>query len=112
MSTNLTNNTGNFVHAVHFWLKEPNNEKVRAAFEASLSNFINNSIFIKTRHLGSPASTDRPIIDTSYTYALVVTFDNKEKHDAYQIEKGHLQFIEECNGFWDKVLIYDSVSIL
>ena len=112
MSTNLTNNTGNFVHAVHFWLKEPENEKIRATFETSLSNFINNSVFIKTKHLGTPASTDRPIIDTSYTYALVVTFDSKEKHDAYQIEEGHLQFIEECKDFWKKVLIYDSVSIL
>jgi hypothetical protein len=112
MTINLTNNKGNFVHAVHFWLKEPGNEKVRATFEASLSNFVNNSVFIKTRHLGSPASTDRPIIDKSYTYTLIVTFENKEMHDAYQIEEGHLQFIKECNGFWDKVLIYDSVSIL
>ena len=112
MSTNLTNKSRTFVHAVHFWLKEPENEKVRATFEASLSQFINNSVFIKTKHVGTPASTDRPVIDNTYTYALVVTFENKEKHDAYQIEEGHLKFIEECKDFWDKVLIYDSESIL
>lgn len=112
MTKNLTNKTGNFVHAVRFWLKEPNNEKIRATFEASLSHFINNSTFIKTKHLGTPSSTDRPIIDTSYTYALVVTFENKKMHDAYQMEENHLKFIEECKDFWEKVLIFDSESIL
>ena len=109
---NLTNSQGNFVHVVYFWLKEPANEKVRATFEASLTSFINNSSFASTKYLGTPADTDRGVIDNSYTYCLMVTFDSKEQHDQYQVEEGHLQFIEECSELWTKVVVYDSENVL
>ena len=103
---------GNFVHSVYFWLHNPDNNEDRQAFEKSLTNFINNSEFIQTKHLGTPADTDRGVIDTSYTYCLIVTFENKAMHDKYQVEAGHLQFIEESSKLWDKVLIYDSENLL
>ena len=103
---------GNFVHSVYFWLHNPDNNEDRQDFEKSLTNFINNSKFIQTKHLGTPADTDRGVIDTSYTYCLIVTFENKAMHDKYQVEAGHLQFIEESSKLWDKVLIYDSENLL
>ena len=103
---------GDFVHVVYFWLKEPENQEDRSSFEKSLTNFINNSEFIQTKHLGTPAATDRGVIDNSYTYCLLVTFENKEMHDKYQVEEGHLQFIEESSNLWEKVLVYDSENLL
>lgn len=109
----LTKSTDqNFLHIVYFWLINPNDKEVREIFEKSLSNFINNSKFIETKHLGVPAATDRGVIDSSYTYCLKVTFDSKASHDQYQVEAGHLQFIEECSQLWDRVLVYDSENIL
>ncbi len=60
--------------------------------------------------VGVPADTDRPIIDRSYSYALVVMFRDAAGHDAYQVHPVHDRFREECAGFWRKVQIYDSVG--
>ncbi|ADY53142.1 Stress responsive alpha-beta barrel domain-containing protein [Pseudopedobacter saltans DSM 12145] len=103
---------GKFVHTVLFWLKNPDSKKDREAFEKSLTKFVNTSVFIKTKHLGVPASTDRPVIDKTYSYCLMVTFDSREMHDKYQEEVAHKVFISESEHLWKKVLIYDSENIL
>ena len=59
-------------------------------------------------HIGTPAQTNRPVIDNSYTYSLIVTFPSKEEHDEYQQEEVHQVFIEEAKELWKKVLVYDS----
>ena len=103
---------GNFAHTVFFWLKNPDNNIDRKAFEASLTRFINNSGFIKTKHIGVPAKTDRGVIDNSYTYSLLLTFNSKEDQDKYQDEPNHKKFIEESSSLWTKVVVYDSENIL
>lgn len=105
-------NQGNFAHIVFFWLKNANSEDDRNTFEASLKRFVNTSVFIKTKHVGTPANTDRPVIDSSYTYCLSLTFANKSDQDQYQEEAGHHRFIEECAELWEKVIVYDSENIL
>jgi hypothetical protein len=101
-----------FNHTVYFWLKEPDNAAHRAAFEESLSTFIQNSDFVRSMHLGVPADTDRPVIDTSYTYSLALTFDSAEDQDRYQEEPAHLKFIEESSDLWERVVVYDSINLL
>ncbi len=101
---------GEFIHTVFFWLKNPDTKSDREAFEKSLKKFIDQSEFIQTKHFGTPADTDRPVIDNSYTYCLMVSFASKEDHDKYQAEAGHKLFIEESSSLWDKVLVYDSVN--
>ena len=103
---------GKFAHSVFFWLKNPENIKERVAFEKSLFNFINQSIYIKTKHIGTPANTDRAVIDSSYTYSLLLTFDDKANHDKYQEEPNHKLFIKECADLWEKVVVYDAITII
>ncbi|HMQ46938.1 MAG TPA: Dabb family protein [Saprospiraceae bacterium] len=100
---------GPIAHVVYFWLKNPDAAEDRAAFEKSLTTFIKNSKFAKTYHIGIPAATPpRPVVDASYTYNLIVTFDTLEDQEGYQAEPAHLQFIEECKDLWDRVVVYDS----
>ncbi len=101
-----------FKHTVFFWLKEPNNLLHRQTFESSLKRFINNSEYIQTEHIGVPADTDRAVIDNSYTYCLSLGFSSKKNQDKYQDEPVHKVFIEESGDLWEKVLVYDSISIL
>ena len=101
-----------FVHTVYFWLKNPNNQAEKAKFEASLKRFITSSKYIKTKHIGVPANTNRPVINSSYTYCLSLTFTSKAEQDKYQDEDVHKVFIKESEMLWEKVLVYDSVSIL
>lgn len=102
---------GSFIHTVYFWLKEPDNEVSREKFVKSLSTFIDNSAFIQSKHLGTPADTNREVIDNSYTYCLVATFNSKEDQDKYQAEAGHLKFIEESKDLWEKIIVYDSENL-
>ena len=100
-----------FKHTVFFWLKEPNNPSKKEAFETSLNKFIDSSEYIQTKHIGTPASTNRGVIDSSYTYCLSLGFSSKEKQDKYQDEPAHKVFIEESSGLWGRVVVYDSISI-
>ncbi len=104
---------GDFVHAVYFWMANPDNTEEREAFEKSLFQFLDASEFIVTSHVGTPAATThRDVVDGSYTYSLVLTFKNAEDEAGYQKEDVHLKFIEESQHLWTKVLVYDSENIL
>lgn len=98
-------------HTVLFWLKEPTNTTVRTKFESELKKLVADSQHITYHHIGSPASTDRPVIDRSYTYCLFVTFSGMEAHDKYQVEPAHKHFLAECKELWEKVVIYDSENL-
>jgi len=97
-----------FIHMVFFWLKNPTNEQDRSEFEKAAHKLLNTSQYAKKIHLGSPAKTERPVVDSSYTYCLKVTFENIDTHDKYQIEPAHKLFIAEAAKLWERVLIYDS----
>jgi hypothetical protein len=99
-----------FIHHVYFWLKEPVNTEVRKKFEKALKELVTVATIVGY-HLGVPAPTNRDVIDTSYTYSLLVTFKNKPDQDIYQTHPTHLKFIADCQDLWKKVVVYDSVSI-
>lgn len=102
------NTQESFVHIVLFWLKNPTNELDRKAFEQHMNTFLETSKYAKNKHFGVPAKTNRPVVDSSYTYCLKVTFDNLDDHDNYQAEVPHRFFISEASYLWKRVLIYDS----
>lgn len=102
---------GDFVHIVFFWLKNPDSEDDRAAFLKEIRAYTSHIDVIKNLHIGSPADTSRPVIDSSYTYCLVTSFDSKADHDAYQAHPLHKQFIANAEHLWEKVLVYDSEMV-
>ena len=98
-----------FVHTVYFWLKP----SLTAAQQQAFVDGVKSLIGIKTvrfGHLGVPATTDRPIIVRDYSYALVVAFDDEAGQEHYQVVDTHTTFRDQCGTFWDKVVIYDSIS--
>ncbi len=100
-----------FAHTVYFWLKNPNNTDDRAKFETSLVKFLKNSKYAKTNFIGIPPVAKRDVVDGSFTYSLIVTFESAEAQESYQSEKAHLTFIEECKDLWEKVIVYDSQGL-
>lgn len=99
-----------FVHHVFFWLKKPLTKEVRIKFEKALNELVTIETIVG-KHLGTPANTDRGVIDSSYSYSLLLTFNSKEDQDIYQTHPTHLKFIAECEDLWEKVVVYDSISI-
>ncbi|RJE70316.1 Dabb family protein [Reichenbachiella sp. MSK19-1] len=100
-----------FSHSVLFWLKDPENQEVRTQFETEAKKLIASSEYAHFGHFGTPAGTDRPVVDNSYTYSMIVTFESKEDHDKYQVEPAHLHFIDQCKVLWTKVQVYDAISL-
>ncbi len=98
----------NFAHVVYFWFKNPDNASDRAKFEKSLQTFLENSKYAKTNFIGIPPKAVRDVVDDSFTYNLIVTFESAETQTAYQNEEAHLIFIQECKDLWDKVIVYDA----
>ncbi len=99
-----------FVHHVFFYLKPELDSEQQAAFEAGVSSLLGIKT-VKIGDVGKPASTDRPVIDRSYSYSLLLAFENLADHDAYQIDPVHLKFVESCQQYWERVQIYDSETI-
>lgn len=100
-----------FVHTVFFWLNKPDSQPDRQQFEAALKKFLGKSAFAKTNFIGTPPKASRDVVDGSFTYSLVVSFESAEAQEAYQKEQPHLDFIEEASHLWKKVIVYDSKGI-
>lgn len=98
-----------FVHSVYFWLRDDLSSTDRTAFVDGIRSLCEIDS-VQQGFVGTPAGTDRPIIDASYSYALVVSFADTAAHDAYQAHPVHDRFRERCAGAWKKIVIYDAVS--
>ena len=107
---NETQLSGRFVHHVLFWFAEPENPDARTEFEGALRDLVSIDLIVAS-NIGAPASTDREVIENSYTYSMVTTFANKADQDAYQIHPDHLKFVEKYSHLWTKVMVIDSESI-
>ena len=97
-----------FIHHVFFWLKEPENTEARKQFELGLQNLIKVPQ-IQSYHIGTPVESPREMVDDSFTYSYMVFFKSKEDQEIYQTHPIHLQFIEDCQHLWKKVIVYDAM---
>lgn len=100
-----------FAHTVYFWLENPDSQEDRNAFETSLQKFLDNSGYAKTKFIGKPPKASRDVVDGSFTYSLIVTFESAEAQQNYQDEAPHKLFIEESSKLWTKVIVYDSKAV-
>ena len=98
-----------FVHSVYFWLRDDLSPADTTKFVDGIRSLTTIDV-VQLGFIGTPAETNREIIDRSYSYALVVTFPDAAAHDAYQVHPVHDAFRENCAGFWKKIVIYDAVS--
>ena len=103
-------NEKKFVHVVNFYLKPDLPAADVKKFEETLSSLGKIETLLMF-NIGKPAKTDRPVIDKSYSYCMLTVFKDEAGHDIYQEHPLHLQFIEICNSFWEKVVIFDSETI-
>ena len=97
-----------FTHAVYFWLNKPYDAGERIQFETALRKLFRNSMYTKTNFLGSPPEASRDVVDDSFTYVMIVTFESAEAQDAYQKEQAHLEFIAETAHLLKHYVVYDA----
>ena len=100
-----------FVHTVYFWLNNPDSEEDQKQFEKAMKKFMKKSKHANTHYVGKPPKATRDVVDDSFTYSLIVSFKSAKEQEKYQNEKAHLEFIEEAQNLWNKVIVYDSQGI-
>ena len=94
-------------HHVLFWLKADTTDEQKAAFRASLQTLENIEV-VKTFHIGTPAPIERAVVDTTYTFSLILFFEDLAAHDVYQVHPLHKAFLDEFKQYFEKVIIYDA----
>lgn len=98
------------MHHVFFWLKDPASVEDRKKLEEGIKS-LKAIESIRKFHVGVPAKTDRPVIESSYDFSELLIFDSLKDQQAYQDHPVHLKFVEDCSSLWSKVIVYDSVDI-
>lgn len=97
------------IHSVFFWLKEGLSETDEKAFLGGLES-LREVGSVRSLHIGPPAPTEeRGVVDNSFSYALIVHFDDVAGQDAYQIDPIHTKFVEDHKDKWTKVVVYDNM---
>lgn len=96
-----------FSHVVIFWTdkSKPNatNDLIAGA-----ERFLRPIPGIIHFHVGSMASSSRPVVDQTYQVALNVVFDSKKAQDDYQVHPLHVEFVEKVfKPNCQKVVVYD-----
>lgn len=94
-------------HHVLFWLKADTTEEQKNAFRKSLQTLENIEV-VKTFHIGTPATIERAVVDVTYTFSLILFFEDLAAHDVYQVHPLHKAFLDEFRIYFEKVVIYDA----
>ena len=99
-----------FVHHVYFWLNNPDSQADKDALMAGLE-LLREVPTISLSHIGTPAPTNRDVIDTSYAVSWMCFFETGLDQDTYQTHPIHLNFVDTCKHLWEKVIVYDSIGM-
>ncbi|HTF81584.1 MAG TPA: Dabb family protein [Cytophagales bacterium] len=94
-------------HHVLFWLKADISETQKAAFRKGLES-LQKVETVRSLHIGTPAPISRAVVDTTYTFSLLLMFDDLSGHDIYQVHPVHKAFLDEFRSMFEKVVIYDA----
>ncbi|MGV3508119.1 MAG: Dabb family protein [Sphingobacteriaceae bacterium] len=94
-------------HHVLFWLKADTSDEQKAAFKEGLDS-LKGVETIKSIYIGTPAPIERAVVDTTYTFSLMIVFDDLAGHDVYQVHPIHQAFLDKFRILFDKVVIYDA----
>lgn len=92
-------------HSVYFWLD--NSLCDDDAFERGLRALFEIEV-VSAGSFGRAAGTpERTVTHNSFDYALVLEFEDIEKHNAYQVHPEHKVFVENFSQWFKEVRVFD-----
>lgn len=100
---------GPIIHSVYFWLKEGLSAEEEADFPGFFE-MLRGISSVQTLKYGKPAPVNpRPVVDNSFSYNLIVTFENIDDINNYETHPDHLAAIEKYQKYWSKVEVRDTL---
>jgi hypothetical protein len=99
------------VHHVFFWLKNPASQEDLAKLLKGLATLAQIES-VRGAHFGVPASTEkRDVVDSSFSASEILFFDDTAGQKTYQDHPIHKKFVEDCSHLWERVVVYDALSV-
>ena len=99
------------VHHVFFWLKNPASKEDLAQLLKGLATLTRIET-VRGAHFGVPASTEkRDVVDNSFSASEILFFDDTLGQKTYQDHPIHKKFVEDCSHLWERVVVYDAMSV-
>ena len=99
--------TGTVVHLVLCWLNEPGNEESISKLVKASESFRSIPGVLEVR-TGTPLISDRPVVDSSYDIAIMITFSSAEALADYQKHPLHQQASADIlKPLVKRLLVYD-----
>ncbi|MVZ60739.1 Dabb family protein [Sphingobacterium humi] len=103
--------SGTIVHSVYFWLKEGITAEEEQEF-LQFFEILKKVPGIKDLQVGKPSpTTPRPVVDNSFSYFLMVTFNSMDDINTYEKHPEHLAASEAFSKYWTKVEVKDATLI-
>ena len=99
--------TNIFVHHVLFYLKNPASAADKNKLLEGLQKLAKIEC-IRFSDIGTPATTNRAVIERDYTYSWLCIFNTADEEIVYQEHPIHDEFRNNYAHLWEKVVIYDS----
>ena len=98
-------------HHVFFWLKNPGSKEDQQKLVEGVKTLAKIET-IRQLHVGIPADTEkRPVVDNSYAVSELIFFDDMAGQNIYQDHPIHKKFVDEYSHLWEKVIVYDSLTV-
>jgi hypothetical protein len=99
------------IHHVFFWLKNPSSQEDLDKLLKGLQT-LKKIETVREIYIGLPAATEqRSVVDGTYQVSELLFFTDLEGQKAYQDHPVHKKFVEDCSHLWEKVIVYDSVTV-
>jgi hypothetical protein len=93
-------------HVAFFWLNDGLDEEQHSRFRKGL-DLLTKESHVRERSIGQPSATNRDVVDSTYSYAIVLKFEDLVAHNAYQVSDAHQVFADTCFDMIKRVQVYD-----
>ncbi len=95
------------LHAVYFSLNDRSPDAVASLIASCREHLTGHPGEVRFQ-VGTCAPYDRHVNDRDWDVMLLIVFNSRETHDAYQVAPRHTQFIAENATNWSKVRVFDA----
>ena len=95
-------------HSVYFWLDHSLRDDGAVAFEGGLRALFEIDVVSSGRFGRAAGTPERAVTHNSFDYALVLEFEDMERHNAYQIHPEHEVFVEKFSPWFREVRVFDT----
>jgi hypothetical protein len=94
-------------HVVIVWLKQPGDQDAQRRIIAA-SQALTSIPGVVALRVGTAVASERPIVDSSFDVALVVSFSDRAALDSYLTHPLHVQLVETTlKPLVERILVYD-----